>query len=592
MKKTFTANLNGTVFHIEEDAYDQLQRYLANIRAKFSGSAEAEEIMADIEARIAELFTERLQGRQAIGMADVDHVKQVMGQPEDYVDSDTTGGPADADERSFHHHGPRKHKRLFRNPDDRWVAGVISGLAAYFGTDPLWFRIAFIAVVIFGWGTPILIYLIMWALVPEAATAGEKLEMHGEEVTVDNIKRMFDEGAERFKAGAEKVAGEAREMGRRYWRQSKDQRYAAGYRVESIAHRILDAMGKVVGLFLLFLAIILGLSLIATLVSGAATWSIAGGTGLTGLMAFIFPNGMHAMGFSLSLFTVLLVPVVLLLLSALWLLFRVQTPRWISWCLSVLFVLALVFITVIGVRLAADFRSSGMDRSEMAIPTPASGTLDVRVANGRSSTTSHSIRFHRGVISLDMDLVDFEGDSVLLSLAQLDVEQSPDSAYHLVTERVARGADLQAAEARARNIRSSFSWNDDVLSLSSLYSIPATDRMRAQHVNYMLQVPLGGRVHFAPGTGSLMHDGMSGDVFGHGLGSDLDSDMAGHTWTMTPEGLRSVEEEKQQKDPQEVSGQRMSGHNASPALSMASAAAELSVPVPNLLEVLTAGLRP
>ncbi|MCI1752815.1 MAG: hypothetical protein LKM36_08110 [Flavobacteriales bacterium] len=96
MKKTFTANLNGTVFHIEEDAYDQLQRYLANIRAKFSGSGEAEEIMADIEARVAELFHERLQGRQAVSMADVDHVKQVMGQPEDYVDSD----PGEAESHS------------------------------------------------------------------------------------------------------------------------------------------------------------------------------------------------------------------------------------------------------------------------------------------------------------------------------------------------------------------------------------------------------------------------------------------------------------------------------------------------------------
>jgi len=589
MKKTFTANLNGTVFHIEEDAYDQLQRYLANIRAKFSGSAEAEEIMADIEARIAELFTERLQGRQAIGMADVDHVKQVMGQPEDYVDSDTTDGPAGTEDRSYQHYGPRKHKRLFRDPDDRWVGGVISGMAAYFGTDPLWFRIAFIVVVVAGWGTPAALYVILWLLLPEANTAAEKLEMHGEEVTVDNIKRVFDEGAERFKAGAEKVAGEAREMGRKYWKQSKDQRFTAGYRVEGIAHRLLDALGKVVGVFLLFLAIVLGLSLIAGLVSGAATWSIAGGTGLTGLMSFVFPNNMHAMGFSLSLFTVLLVPVVLLLLSALWLLFRVQTPRWISWCLSVFFVLALVFITLICVRLAADFRSNGVDSTELAVPTPASGTLDVRVANGHSSTTSHGFRFHRGVIDLDMDLVDFEGDSVLLSLAQLDVQQSPDSAYHFVTERVARGADLQSAEERARHIHSAYFLNDDVLSISDLYSIPVRDKMRAQHVNYVLQVPLGGRVHFAPGTEALMHDWMNGNTFDNDRSSDLDSDMAGQTWTMTSDGLKP---EKELKKAGPVSEAHAPAHAATTSLSMADAATELSIPVPNLLEMLTAGLRP
>jgi phage shock protein PspC (stress-responsive transcriptional regulator) len=598
MKKTFTANLNGTVFHIEEDAYDQLQRYLANIRAKFSGSAEAEEIMADIEARIAELFTERLQGRQAVSLADVDHVKQVMGQPEDYVDGDTADRPAGTEERTYQQAGPRKHKRLFRDPEDRWVGGVISGLANYFGTDPLWFRIAFIVVLIAGWGSPVLVYLIMWALIPEASTAAEKLEMHGEEVTVDNIKRVFEEGAERVKAGAEKVAGEARAMGRKYWQQGREHRHEARYRAESIAHRILDALGKVVGLCLLFLAIILGLSLIAALVGGTASWTtgaFTGGTGLVGLMGFIFPNGTHAMGFTLAAVMLCLVPVILLLLAALWLLFRVRTPRWVSWCLSLVFILAVVAVTWSAVCLAADFRSNGVQRSELAIPMPANGTLDVRVDNGRNrTTTSHSFRFHRGVISLDMDIVDFEGDSVVFDLARLNVEQSPDSAYHLVAERLARGADPQRAGERADRIRTSYSWKNDMLSLSSLYSFPIRDRMRAQHVNYFLQVPLGGRVHFASGTERLMHDWMNGNEFDGDFGSDLESDMAGHTWIMTEEGLKSAEKTLEAPPVSEERGQvRITDH----AMAAASVGhiqhhSEITVPMPNLLELLSRSLEP
>ena len=83
MKKTLTANISGTVFHIEEDAYDRLQRYLSTIRAQFTGTDGREEIMADIEARIAELFTERLDGRrQVVNVDDVEHVIGIMGQPE------------------------------------------------------------------------------------------------------------------------------------------------------------------------------------------------------------------------------------------------------------------------------------------------------------------------------------------------------------------------------------------------------------------------------------------------------------------------------------------------------------------------------
>lgn len=540
MKKTFTANLNGTVFHIEEDAYDQLQRYLANIRAKFSGSAEAEEIMADIEARIAELFHERLQGRQAVSMADVDHVKQVMGQPEDYVDGDTTDGPADTEERAYRHYGPRKHKRLFRDPDDRWLGGVISGLANYFGTDPLWFRIAFIVVLIAGWGSPVLIYLIMWALIPEAITAAEKLEMHGEEVTVDNIKRKFDEGAERFKSGAEKVASEAREMGRKYWHRSSGPRRDMGYRAESVGHRVLDILGKVVGAFLLLLAIILGLSLIAALLSGTATWTngaFTGGTGLMGLMGFIFPSGGQAVGFLLSTIVLGLVPVVLILLAALWLLFRVRTPRWAGWGLTTLFIVALVAATWFSIRLAADFRAKGAERTPMSIPTPANGVLEVKLDNGDNTTSSLGWGYRRGIVQFDMDLVKFDGELVHLRFARLQVQQSPDSAFHLFTERIARGYLPEQAKERAKHIQTNYVWSDvDGLSLSSLYTIPVGDKMRAQQVIHILQVPLGGKVYFAPGTKALMHDLWDGFNDDH----ELETDMAGGTWEMTIRGLQEV----------------------------------------------------
>lgn len=527
MKKTFTANLNGIVFHIEEDAYDQLQRYLANIRAKFSGSTEAEEIMADIESRVAELFTERLQGgRQAVNMADVDHVKQVMGQPEDYVDDDGGESTADRGAAGAPGNGQRRHKRLFRDPDDRWVGGVIGGVANYFGSDPLWFRIAFIVVVVAGWGSPVLLYCLLWILVPEATTAAEKLEMNGEPVTVDNIKRMFDEGAE-------KVAGDARAMGRK-WKEGKWPTPDAGRRMESVAHRLLDTLGKVVGIVLLVLAILLGVTLITALVGGGATWAIAGGTGLNGLLGFLFQGPLLAMGFSAAALVLVLVPVLLLLLSAIWLLFRVRTPRWAAWGLSIAFILAITALAVSAIRLAQDFRGKGVVREDIPLGTPAGRILQVQLTS-IPVTTVRSLAIGHGTWRFNTSIMDFDGDSVHLAFARLLVQPSPDSTFHLITERVARGAAASIAAQRAGHIRADWAWSgQDILSLSGTCTVPARDKMRAQHVNYILQVPMGSSIHLAPGTEALMRDWPDERHEG-----ELEDDMAGRTWTMTPRGLEA-----------------------------------------------------
>ena len=174
MKKTVTANVSGTVFHIEEDAYDQLQRYLSGIRAQLDANAGREEILADVEARIAELFNERLGGkRQVVTIDDVQHVMSVMGKPEDYGDgSGSTDGAASGNASQ------RGYKRFFRDPDDKWVGGVIGGLAAYIGMDPIWLRIIMIVFILLGKGTPILLYVLLWILVPKAETAADLSLIH------------------------------------------------------------------------------------------------------------------------------------------------------------------------------------------------------------------------------------------------------------------------------------------------------------------------------------------------------------------------------------------------------------------------------
>ena len=105
MKKTVTANIAGAVFHIEEDAYDRLQRYLAGIRINFGGNAG--EIMGDIESRIAELFNARLTNRSVVTLEDVEHVESVMGRPEDFAGEGSPGTPP---------MGTPGNKRFLRDP--------------------------------------------------------------------------------------------------------------------------------------------------------------------------------------------------------------------------------------------------------------------------------------------------------------------------------------------------------------------------------------------------------------------------------------------------------------------------------------------
>lgn len=209
MNKTFTINLNGSVYHINDDAYDALSEYLNNLKQYFSQEEGSQEIMEDIEARIGELFTERMRyGMQVIGLADVNDVIAVMGHPEEIASEDTTqeasanatAAEAEAETKKETQTetataAPRScPKRLFRDPDDKIIAGVCSGLGAYFNVDPWVFRGLFILAFLLGFGAPVLIYVVLWIVIPEATSVAQKLQMRGEEANVENIRQAINEG--------------------------------------------------------------------------------------------------------------------------------------------------------------------------------------------------------------------------------------------------------------------------------------------------------------------------------------------------------------------------------------------------------------
>lgn len=198
MKKTVNITLGGTLFTVEEDAYAALKDYLDAVSRHFAAFADAAEIVADIETRIAERLQDNAgqPPRMAIGREQVEAVIAALGRVEDFEDGVTEeAAPSDA---------WRPAKRLFRNADDAVIAGVASGIAAYFGIEPLIVRLLFLVTVLFG-GTGVVVYLVLWLIVPPASTPSQKLEMRGDPVTLQKLESSLATALQQTETGRREV---------------------------------------------------------------------------------------------------------------------------------------------------------------------------------------------------------------------------------------------------------------------------------------------------------------------------------------------------------------------------------------------------
>ena len=190
MKKNITINLCGRLFQIDEDAYDLLQNYIDSLRSHFAREAEGEEIVNDIEERITELFDElKDNGIQAITIEHVKNIITRIGKPEELAGEEVAGEKTSQQTGQGFFDNVRSstaNKRLFRNPNDKMVAGVLSGLAAYTNTDTLFWRLATVLFTFF-YGSGLLIYLVLAIIMPEAKTPEELLQMQGKDVNPQNL---------------------------------------------------------------------------------------------------------------------------------------------------------------------------------------------------------------------------------------------------------------------------------------------------------------------------------------------------------------------------------------------------------------------
>jgi len=199
MKKAIRIHISGYIFNIDEDAYFELKKWLDKISSQYKNEKDGDEIISDIEMRVAELFQDKVGDEGAVSIAEVNSIIKTMGQPEDFEETLEEENKNTKQKETFTEKKKiRRDKRLFRDDENNIIAGVCSGLGYYLGIDPVLIRLAFILTVFMG-GFGVIIYIILWIVSPKASSTTQKLEMMGEPVNISNIEKAIKEELEYFK---------------------------------------------------------------------------------------------------------------------------------------------------------------------------------------------------------------------------------------------------------------------------------------------------------------------------------------------------------------------------------------------------------
>lgn len=488
MKKTVTINISGIIFYIDEDAYDRLNRYLNSIKRHFSKMEGRDEVITDIEARIAELLQEKMgDAKQVITIDDIEEVIAMMGEPSE-MDEENEFEPRPREPYTY-----RPSKRLFRDPDGKMVAGVSSGLSAYFNIDPVWFRVLFI-VSLFATGAGLIAYIILWIVVPEAITTADKLEMRGEPVNISNIERSVRDEFENVNDKFNEFTDGAKETLKR-----KDPGHP------TVFDNLVALVGGTLRIFLKVLVVLVGLVLV---LSGLG-FIIAFMVGSAGLSDFSFFDQGELISFSLSTFLDMVFPgrftgimsvVSLILIFGIPLLMtiylgfrmifgtRLRVP-YIGITAFAFWLAGIVIGASVVASTAMDFRHSAIVTDEYEVKANPAKVLFIQATTDQQIAKKYS---HNTIELFDGDwTVQFMDDSYIL-YAVPDFSVSRKSQNDKVTLEVnafAQGSTRAKAHERAKDLIYQVSTNDSVINLATFYKFQPNAKIRGQEVSLKFRPP-------------------------------------------------------------------------------------------------------
>lgn len=476
MNKTVNINIGGLVFHIDEDAYQKLSRYFEAIKRSLSNSSGQDEIMKDIEMRVAELLSERQQSdKQVVNFKDVDEVITIMGQPEDYRIDDEGEQP-----KTETYYSTSTRKKLYRDKDRGTIAGVCTGLGHYFGVEALWFKILFLIFVFAGFGTGIIAYFVLWIAVPKAITTSEKLEMTGQPVTISSIEKKV---REEFDSVSEKI---------------KNADYdKLGNQVKHGAERVGSGLGdfliKVFGIFAKVLgAIILVFSSVG-LVSLFIGMFTIGSTSFIDTPWQRYINAVNytdipLWGFGLLTFLAIGIPIFFFLLLGLKLLVNnlksVGSP--IKYSLLAIWIVAVGALVFIGIQQSTERAFDGKMVTKEMINILPNDTLNIKfVSNDYFSKNV----FHHEEFEFTQDSL--KNEVIYSNEVKFYIKKTDKPQPYLQIERLAEGKSFKEANERAEKIKYAFKVVGNKLLLDNYLLTEMASKYRNQNVELYLYLPVG-----------------------------------------------------------------------------------------------------
>lgn len=510
MKKTFTINISGTVFHIDDDAHEKLNNYLIKLTRHFGNDADAKEIVQDIESRISELFSEKLKGSSEVITIDhVEEIIQTMGMPEAFTDT-----KEEKEEQKIV--VPRaRGKKLYRDPDHRVLGGVCSGLGAYFDIDPVFIRLIFVLLLFIG-GSSVLIYLILWIVVPKARNIAQRLEMKGEEVNVNNISKSIKEEIQDVKDNYDKFRKS------KTYSKGQERLSEAGDVLLSILRAALKIIVVAFGVLLVIVSIIV---IIAFIISLFVTNEFIGISHFSSLYPHLFVNGGILSWFWIGFSLIVGIPLILMTYLGLKLIFRFKSiNRAVGLSFLGLWFLGIVILIGATISGVSDFKTKSTSTKQAILPT-RSDTLYLKL--GKDEFTDYlDTKFDMGRLRV----ASLNDKEFLVGIPRFTIEKSETNDYDVIIKTQARGHDLYKAQENAKEVVYKYDQLDSLVSFNPWFVIPSQSSWRLQEVNITLKLPVNKTVYLSDDMVKIINDIKN-------TSNTWDDDMVGKYWTMKPEGL-------------------------------------------------------
>jgi phage shock protein PspC (stress-responsive transcriptional regulator) len=432
-----------------------------------------------------------------------------MGQPEDYmVDEEIF---EDEPKRTYTASRKSSTRKLYRDTENAYIGGVSSGLSHYFDIDPLWIRLIWF-LLFFGAGTGVLVYILLWILMPAAETTSEKLAMSGKPVNITNIEEKVKEGFSNVKESLDGVAD----------RISNVDYDGIGNKVKHKSRSFFGALGNIVMFFFTIFAKFMGIILI---IIGAST--------LIGLIVSLLSVGVvdifHFDGIDMAnVFYSSNLPIWVVSLLVL---FAVGIPffyifilglkilvnnlkslgRTANFTLLALWLASIVTLAIFAAKEVAEFSREGEFTETIELNIKANDTLYVEMLNNEKYASNNHRRN-------DFDIVYNENDvkQIYSSDVRFSVRSTSDSVAYMKVVKNARGRTYQAARDRAQSIDYNFNQNNGRLTLDNYFLTDVENKFRDQDVKITLYMPEGSVIYSDESTRNFRSWRYTSDIISHG----------------------------------------------------------------------------